>query len=305
MKKIIAVKGKAAVGKSTAIKETFEWIKDNYVFKPILPNKWRGDIKTIIEVEGFVIGICSAGDEGKTVKEYLNEFEDANCEIILCACRTRGKTFQIVNQYRSKGYSLEFVNVKEISNSTFPKIKRRIYGLPKETEDVRVFSYGSNMLFSRIKERANSAKVYSKGFIKGHSLRFHKISKRDGSGKADIFYTGNEQDIVWGIIICISKADKKILDGFEGLGYGYEEKSILVTLPDNDKMKATAYVAKSESIDEKLKPFDWYYNFVLEGAKENQLPENYIKLVEKIDYVVDKDESRRNENIQILEKTRR
>lgn len=306
MKKIITVKGKANVGKTTSIKKTYKWIISNYPYKTISPNTWgEDDIKTIIEVDGFKIGICSAGDEGSSVKEYMNEFEQTKCDIIICACRTKGKTFQTIESYWEKGYLINYIIVNEISDKTYDEIKRRILGISNNTDEIRVFSYGSNMLFNRIKTRAESARIYAKGYIEGYKLKFHKQSKKDGSGKANIFKTNNPKDIVWGIIVCIKKSDKPKLDGFEGLGNGYEEKPFIITLQDGKEFKTTAYVATDDYIDDNLKPYDWYYNFVVEGAKENNLAVEYIQDIEKIEFEIDSDESRRKENAEILEKTRR
>jgi len=125
MKKIIALKGKSNTGKTTSIKRIYEWIKNNYAIKIITPNTWSGDdIKTIIKVDGFVIGICSAGDEGSTVKSYMDEFDKNRCDLILCACRTKGQTFQAIQSYRSKGYLIDYIYTKEISDRTFSEIKR-------------------------------------------------------------------------------------------------------------------------------------------------------------------------------------
>jgi hypothetical protein len=306
MKKIITVKGKAGVGKTTSIKKIYEWIISNYAYKIISPNTWGGvDIKTIIEVDGFKIGICSAGDDGPTVKEYMNEFEQAECDIIICACRTKGKTFQTIQSYWEKGYLINYIKLNEISDNTYKEIERRILGIPNIADEIKVFSYGSNMLYNRIKARAKSARIYATGNIEGYKLKFHKRSKKDGSGKANIFNTNKSEDIVWGIIVCVDKSDKVKLDVFEGLDYGYEEKSLIVTLENSIKIKTTAYVATDDCIDEKLKPFDWYYNFVVEGAKENNLNTKYIRSIEKVEYDIDSDESRRKENSEILEKTRR
>lgn len=306
MKKIIAVKGKAEVGKTTSIKKFYEWVIDNYAYKIISPNTWSGiDFKTIIEVAGFKIGICSAGDEGSTVKKYMSEFEQAECDIIICACRTKGETFQTIQSYWSKSYLINYINVNKISDKTYEEIKHRILGIPNITDEIKIFSYGSNMLFNRIKTRAESARIYAKAHIKGYKLKFHKRSSKDGSGKANILDTNNSEDIIWGIVVCIDKSDKTKLDRIEGLGYGYEEKSLIVTLENNEEIKTTAYVATNDYIDDNLKPFDWYYNFVVAGAKENNFDIDYIKNIEKVEFDIDPDESRRKENYEILEKTRR
>lgn len=105
-----------------------------------------------------------------------------------------------------------------------------------------VFSYGSNMLNARINDRITSYQFYSIGYIKGYSLRFYKLSK-DTSGKANIFFTGNNEDLVSGVLGEINDEDKPILDKYEGLGMGYCEKSIDIFQKDGSIIEAIVYVA--------------------------------------------------------------
>ena len=48
------------------------------------------------------------------------------------------------------------------------------------------FAYGSNMSQRRLQARVPSATFLGIGILLGHALAFHKISKKDGSGKCDI-----------------------------------------------------------------------------------------------------------------------
>lgn len=119
----------------------------------------------------------------------------------------------------------------------------------------------------------------------------------DGSAKADAYQTDKPEDVVWGTVISISKADKIRLDGFEDLGSAYNEKQITVWLGDGLQAKAWIYVACNNRIKPNLKPYCWYHRFVLEGARENSLPIEYVKAIEAIGCNVDRDEVRRYLNI--------
>ena len=61
------------------------------------------------------------------------------------------------------------------------------------------FSYGSNMLVRRLQERAPSARVIATGVLTGHALRWHKVGQ-DHSGKCDALATGNDNDVVYGVL---------------------------------------------------------------------------------------------------------
>jgi gamma-glutamylcyclotransferase len=85
---------------------------------------------------------------------------------------------------------------------------------------MKIFAYGSNMYSRRLMNRVKSAKFVAKGFLKQHKIAFHKISK-DGSGKADCYFTGDNKDIIWGVVFEIADNEKPVLDKYEGLGNGY------------------------------------------------------------------------------------
>lgn len=121
-------------------------------------------------------------------------------------------------------------------------------------------------------------------WLTGHSLCFHKKGA-DGSAKCDIRYTGDNVDIVHGVLFEISAKDKSILDGYEGLGHGYDEKRVETIRPDGEVIIAATYYATR--IDTSLKPYHWYKEHVLRGAREHSLPENHIAAIEAVDSITD------------------
>jgi hypothetical protein len=85
--------------------------------------------------------------------------------------------------------------------------------------------------------------------------------------------------------------EKLALDNAEGLGYGYEQKEITVTGQDATSVTAITYMATK--IDENLKPYSWYLNHVLVGAKEASLPSDYIEeKIASIEAIEDSDKER-------------
>ena len=160
---------------------------------------------------------------------------------------------------------------------------------------MKYFAYGSNMCSPLLKDRVPSAEKYAIAALKGHVLKFHKISKKDGSGKCDAFETKSPEDIVYGVLFEISENEKQDLDRIEGLGAGYEEKYVYVNLLDEERgIRAFTYYATK--IDDSLKPYDWYKDFVVSGAREHNLPKVYIKLLEREESIDDSDKSRVDKN---------
>ncbi len=153
------------------------------------------------------------------------------------------------------------------------------------------------MSIKRITARAPSAIVDTSASLKGHALKFHKRSHKDGSAKCDIVETSNENDIVWGVVFDIDDSEKINLDSVEGLGQGYEEKEIEVIGMNGETLYAFTYYATDIAIN--LKPYTWYKEHVLRGARENNLPAEYIILIEKVEAILDLDRDRHDNELSI------
>lgn len=156
---------------------------------------------------------------------------------------------------------------------------------------MKYFAYGSNMCTNRLRDRVPSCKFDCIAVLKEHTIRFHKRSTEDGSGKCNAFYTGKPEDEVIGVLYDIAESEKPLLDKAEGLGKGYLEKYVDVTTPSG-VVNALMYVARSGYIEESLAPFTWYKEFVVEGAREHQLPGFYIEKLEAVKATDDPDKER-------------
>ena len=78
------------------------------------------------------------------------------------------------------------------------------------------FAYGSNMLSGRLMERGIETLKLGNATLPAHTLRFHKRSLRDGSGKADAVRTNDPNALIHGVIFKVSKDRLAILDKIEG-----------------------------------------------------------------------------------------
>lgn len=85
------------------------------------------------------------------------------------------------------------------------------------------------MSLPRLRERVPSAELIGVSTLAEHSLRFHKVSKKDGSGKCDALFTKDSNDYIVGALFEISESEKEALDRAEGLGYGYQDKKVVVS----------------------------------------------------------------------------
>jgi gamma-glutamylcyclotransferase len=163
-----------------------------------------------------------------------------------------------------------------------------------------IFAYGSNMNLNRLTQRVPSAVKISNAFLPGYKLVCNKVSKKDGSAKANIIKTDNLAGLVWGVLFNIKNHEKPLLDKAEGLGMGYNEDTLTFFDETNNSYVAKVYIADSKAIDDKLVPYDWYKEFIVSGAILNNLPAEYISKLQSIACIVDQDEERRTKNYAIL-----
>lgn len=117
MKKIFIVKGISNCGKSTIINLVIDWVLQNYPnnqnsiqFEPkILPEN-EFDRFGIIQVNKLKVGFVSEGDTYDHVKMRLALFHELNCDIIVCASRTRLSSYTAV---------WEFLNLHNLTRLTY------------------------------------------------------------------------------------------------------------------------------------------------------------------------------------------
>ncbi len=95
----------------------------------------------------------------------------------------------------------------------------------------------------------------------------------------------------------IDAHEKPALDRVEGLGFGYEQKQVNVRATDGAAVSAFTYYATD--IDESLKPYSWYREHVLRGARENGLPEEYVSFIEGVASMIDPDSERHDRELSI------
>ena len=136
------------------------------------------------------------------------------------------------------------------------------------------FAYGSNMLSTRLRGRVQSATFYARGFLRGKTLLFNKRSA-DGSGKANL--VDSPDTVTWGVIYEIDDGDMDTLDRIEG---GYDRCLVQICRPDGDPVEAVTYVSNNLTNDSTA--YEWYKQLILSGAREHNLPQDYIADLERL-----------------------
>lgn len=109
MKRIaIAVWGKAGIGKTSTIRCVFD--KLNVEGK--VPDKTIGpDICAIIKLNnGKKIGVASLGDPCSDQPKWIDYLVENNCDVIVCACRTKGNTVDNVANLVNYNYNMVWLS---------------------------------------------------------------------------------------------------------------------------------------------------------------------------------------------------
>jgi hypothetical protein len=137
-----------------------------------------------------------------------------------------------------------------------------------EMEKFYYFGYASNMdestLDSRLKIKPNKIGV---GVLLHHGFRFNHPNA-DGTARANIVQSQNES--VYGLVYEVAEADREFFLGSEP-GYKFIQKEILTKAG-----KINLYTFVSEKTKGGIFPKESYWKVIVQGGKENGLPNGYL-----------------------------
>lgn len=103
MKTVICIWGTEHIGKTTLIHTVFDTL--NLSGTPPLQT-WGDDMLAILNIQGKTVGFASMGDPGSNQADCLQRLATNNCEVILCASRTKGQTVNTVGNLSAQGYRI-------------------------------------------------------------------------------------------------------------------------------------------------------------------------------------------------------
>ncbi|MBL1421369.1 MAG: gamma-glutamylcyclotransferase [Alphaproteobacteria bacterium] len=148
--------------------------------------------------------------------------------------------------------------------------------MPSET--ILYFAYGSNMLSQRLTDRCPSAKAIGVAVVHHHYMSFG-LAGRDGSGKAAIVKTHNQDDKVHGVVFELARTELADLDKFE---IKYKRNDNFEVVMDGQSHKTITYYVLETKLEIGLLPTDWYRDICLAGAKQHGLDADYIAELEAL-----------------------
>jgi hypothetical protein len=177
---------------------------------------------------------------------------------------------------------------------------------------MKYFAYGEKMFSAQLHRIIEGAKCLGTAKIMGYRLCFHNRGHEDPSGKCNIVPVKDPTSEVFGVLYDIPPRDRYLLDKSEGLGFGNQEITLKVfgVRPHGNAIEfpqtgifAFTYIAHKDNVFEDLVPFSWYKEMVVSGAKEHQLPPEYIHHLEQFASSLDPNEQRANKQKRYLEST--
>jgi len=160
--------------------------------------------------------------------------------------------------------------------------------------EILYFAYGSNLCLRRMRGRVPSSKRIGVAVLSGYTLRWHKRGA-DGSGKCTIAIAPKDPVGVHGILYRFAANEKYQLDLTEGLGSGYDEASVTVETAAGLR-QATTYLAAHSHIDDRLMPYSWYRDLVIEAASEAGISDDYVRRLATVRTQQDPDADREAHN---------
>ncbi len=142
------------------------------------------------------------------------------------------------------------------------------------------FAYGSNLSKGRKQERTGLIRRAVRARLRNCRLAFNKEASGGGVYANVVPEEGSE---VWGVIYLCNPTAMTQLDRYEGvMGGHYVKVSVTVELEDGSLCDAETYIAGEDYIVSEGTPDDWYLDFILTGAIQHELPEDYIADIKRL-----------------------
>lgn len=169
-----------------------------------------------------------------------------------------------------------------------------------DERSILYFAYGSNLHPERLGARIPSSRLLGVAQLSGYCLKFHKLGA-DQSAKCNALFSGDANYLLLGALFSMDAAEKPILDEIEGAGYVVTDVEVV---HNGCERRAFMYVAEENYIDDNLRPFQWYKDFVYLGAQFLAFPDDYIAGSIDVEAFDDHDRERHARNEEILKRMR-
>lgn len=158
---------------------------------------------------------------------------------------------------------------------------------------LRYLAYGSNLFTARLQSRVGPVAAIGTVALPGWDLDFSKRGA-DGSGKCTLL--ASPQACAHGVVFEMDGAMRATLDRIEGVGKGYD----VDWLDCGEFGRCYVYIAAAAHRDSTLKPWTWYRELVVAGARLHGLPAAYTAMLSTWPALPDPDRERAASNLAVM-----
>ena len=154
---------------------------------------------------------------------------------------------------------------------------QRILDMPQS--ETWCFSYGSNLSTQQMLSRTGAIPFSNPAYLINYKLAFRKVLNGQ-----DVYATivPTPGAIVHGVAYLCSPYAMGQLDLFEGVNENcYRRESVQVTTQSNVFLECIVYIGVAFSVSDSV-PSSSYLNLILTGAREHQLPPDYIESIREL-----------------------
>ena len=163
-------------------------------------------------------------------------------------------------------------------------------------------AYGSNLHPLRLSDRVGSVECLGAVRLPGWRLCFDKRGS-DGSAKANLRAAPDSAHQAWGAVFRLHRRQYVALDRYEGCGRGYETFWLDLTI-DGSEIPVLTYLTPSHWLSSQSRPYRWYLDLVLAGARYHQFPSPAIQQLNQVQTMPDPDASRDRSQQMLLDRIR-
>ena len=148
-------------------------------------------------------------------------------------------------------------------------------------EDAFYFAYGSNMSSAQMAARKAEIRDSRPATLSGYRLVFNKLSDSGKTVYANI--EPRPGAVTWGVLYRCSPQTLERLDEWEGVKGGHYRRAPVAVQPRGGaSQEAVTYIAGERFITKPRKPSAGYLARILDGAREHDLPIDYINTIDRI-----------------------
>jgi gamma-glutamylcyclotransferase len=143
--------------------------------------------------------------------------------------------------------------------------------------DVWYFAYGSNLSKRRMLQRTGAIPISRQVFLRDYRLAFNAHVGQEFYANIMPLIGG----MVHGVVYSCDEQAMTALDRYEGVAQGcYRRVGVEVETEGGERIRAAAYIAGERYVSEGGVPSAFYLGLIISGAREHDLPEQYVHWIE-------------------------